>query len=104
VSAHPRSRSLPAAKAVSITTHVKRAGGSLLVTVPAPARKALGFSEGQELAVSVEDGRLVYEAVQQRRRRKYSLEDLLAQSSARARVSEATRNWLDEPAKGKELW
>ncbi|HWA20634.1 MAG TPA: AbrB/MazE/SpoVT family DNA-binding domain-containing protein [Devosia sp.] len=104
MSAHSKLRSLPAAKAVSITTHVKRAGGSLLVTVPAPARKALGFSEGQELAVSVEEGRLVYEAVQQRHRRKYSLEDLLAQSKAHAAVNEATRNWLDEPAKGKELW
>lgn len=89
---------------VVLTTTVKKAGGSLLVTVPAPARDALKLTEGQELTVRVEDGRLIYEAKPKRRRSKYTLEELLAQCNPEEPISDEVRAWLDAPPVGREIW
>lgn len=51
-----------------ITTTIKKAGGSLLMTVPAPARDALHLAEGQEMTVLVEGDRLIYEPAKPARR------------------------------------
>ena len=87
-----------------LTTTVKKAGGSLMVTVPAPLRDALRLSEGQELTVTVEGGRLVYEAKARRRRRsKYTLEELLAQCDFSQPYSEEELAWLNAPPVGREV-
>lgn len=88
------------------TTNIKKAGGSLIVTVPAAVRDALHLSEGQEMRVSVQNGRLVYEAVSPRpkRRSKYTLEELLAQCDPDAPLSEEERAWLNAEPVGRELW
>ena len=88
-----------------VTTTVKKAGGSLIVTVPAPARDALRLAEGQELSVSVEDGKLVYEAISAKRvrRSKYTLDELLAQCDFSQPYSEEEREWLDAEPVGREL-
>ncbi|HVW93664.1 MAG TPA: antitoxin [Devosia sp.] len=87
-----------------ITTSVKKSGGSLVLTVPAPARDALRLAEGQQMTVSVEDGKLVYEAAPKRRRAKYTLEQLLAQCDPDAPLTEEERNWLTAKPVGGELW
>lgn len=89
-------------------TRLKRAGGSLVVTVPASARNLLALSEGQEMDVSVEDGRVVLEPVgrptHKVRSPRYTLEELIADVEPDARTSDADHIWLDEPPKGREVW
>jgi antitoxin ChpS len=87
-----------------LTSTVRRSGGSLLVTVPASARDALQLAEGQELTVSVEAGRLIFEPAQTTvRRSKYTLDELLSQCDFSQPLSEDERLWLDEPPVGREL-
>ena len=99
-----RARSLPDRTGL-VTTTVKKSGGSLIVTVPAKARDALRLSEGQEMTVAVEDGRLVYEAkAPARQRPRYALTDLLAQCNPKAPRSEEEKSWINREPVGRELW
>jgi antitoxin ChpS len=88
-----------------VTTTVKKTGGSLVLTVPAPVRDALQLAEGQQMSVSVEDGKVIYEAMSEKRvrRSKYTLEELLAQCDFEQPYSEEERAWLDAPPVGREI-
>lgn len=83
-------------------TVLKKAGGSLVMTVPVSARDALQLTEGAALTVSIEGNRLVMEAVK-RERPRYSLEELLAQCDFELPYSDEERAWLDAPPVGREL-
>lgn len=87
-----------------LTTTVKKAGGSLMVTVPAAVRDALQLVEGQELTVRIDAGRLVYETKRRRRRPKYTLAELLAQCDVDQPYSEEEKAWLNAPPVGREIW
>lgn len=82
-------------------TKLKKAGGSLVMTVPASARKLLNLEEGQEMAVKVEGDRLVVEAAVHRPR--YTLDELMAQCDLDAPMSEQEQAWLSDPAVGREI-
>src|SRR5688500_15656787 len=41
------------------TVRLKKSGGSLVMTVPASARKRLGLTEGQDMAISVRGTKVV---------------------------------------------
>lgn len=86
-------------------TRLKKAGGSLVMTVPAPARNLLHLTEGQEMAVTVEGSRVVMEPMRETKVRppKYTLEELLAQCDFDAPYSDEERAWLDEPPMGREI-
>ncbi len=89
-------------------TRLKKAGGSLVVTMPAAARNLLHLHEGQELAISVEGSRVVMEPVSEPspvrvRRPKYTLDELLA-ATADAPLTDDERDWQDAPAAGRETW
>lgn len=91
------------------STRLKKAGGSLLVTVPAAARRMLDLKEGQELAVSVDGTKITLEPVngdrpQRVRKPRYSLDELLAQSTTEGPLSGDERDWQDGPAVGREVW
>lgn len=89
-------------------TRLKRAGGSLIVTVPASARNLLSLTEGQEVDVTVEAGRVVLEPVGRTtahvRPPRYRLADLIADADPAAMPSDDERAWQDEPPKGRETW
>ena len=85
----------------SVTT-LKKAGGSLVMTVPARARDALQLTEGQQMTVSVEGTRLVLEPSQPARPA-YTLDELLAQCDFDQPYSDEERAWLDAPPVGREL-
>ena len=87
-----------------VSTTVKRSDGSLIVTVPAKARDALHLAEGQEMKVSVEGGRLVYEVKAPTKRPHNALADLLAQCDPKAPRSDEENNWLDRKPVGRDLW
>lgn len=80
---------------------LKRAGGSLVMTVPASARTILRLEEGQEMAVKVDGERLVLEAT--RRRPHYTLDELMAQCDLDAPLSEQEQAWLDDKSVGREI-
>ncbi|WIY52261.1 AbrB/MazE/SpoVT family DNA-binding domain-containing protein [Devosia sp. YIM 151766] len=82
-------------------TRLKKAGGSLIVTVPAAARHSLLLREGQELAVSIEGDRLILQPVAKTPR--YRLEDLMGQCELDASHPDETRDWLDAPPVGREI-
>jgi antitoxin ChpS len=81
-------------------TKLKKAGGSLVMTVPASARKMLNLEEGQEMAVKVEGERLVVEAAVPRP--KYALDELMAQCDLDEPMSEHEQAWLNDSSVGRE--
>lgn len=80
---------------------LKRAGGSLVMTVPASARTILQLEEGQEMAVKVDGERLVLEPTL--RRPHYTLDELMAQCDLGAPMSEEERAWLNDAPVGREI-
>lgn len=93
-------------------TTLKRAGGSLIATVPAAARRLLGLTEGQDLAVSVEDRRVVMEIIPEPRatlaarvrRPRYTLEQLLEGTDPPSPRTDDERAWNEAEPAGRELW
>jgi antitoxin ChpS len=91
------------------TTRLKRAGGSLVVTVPASARNLLNLTEGQEMSVSVVGSTVVLEPMptarpMRVRRPKYTLDELVADANPDAGLSDEERAWQDEKPMGREVW
>lgn len=84
-------------------TTLKKAGGSLVMTVPARARDALHLTAGQELNIEIVDDALVLKPTS-RRRPKYTLEELLADCDPDAPMSDEERAWHDVAPVGRELW
>ncbi|KFC65394.1 Antitoxin PemI [Devosia sp. LC5] len=91
-------------------TSLKPAGGSLVMTVPAAVRKALGYMQGTELSVSVDDGRMIIEAVEPAkpaprvRQPKYTLDELLNHTSPDAPMTDEERAWQNAAPVGREIW
>ena len=89
---------------------LKKAGGSLVLTVPAAARNMLGLSEGQEMIVSVDGTRVIAEPVSppqirmKTRRPKYTLDELVKGCNPDLPLSEEERAWMDAQPVGNETW
>lgn len=79
---------------------LKKVGGSVMLAVPPAVLKTLGLSTDSEVGMTIENGCLIIEP---QKRPHYSLEELLAQCDPHAEISEEDRQWIDEPAAGKEL-
>ena len=81
---------------------LRRAGGSLTLTIPRALVRLLGLSEGARLGVTVEDGKLIAEpaAVD---RPQYTLEDLLAQCDPDAPLTQEDEAWLQDAPVGSEM-
>lgn len=86
----------------TLRTTLKKAGGSLVMTVPAGARDALQLVAGQELDIAVVDNTLVLRAAKPARA-KYTLEELLAECDFSIPYTEEERVWLDAEPVGREL-
>jgi antitoxin ChpS len=79
------------------------------MTVPAPARKLLHLTEGQEMAVSVEGSKVIMEPapvgeVMQTRQPKYTLDELVAGMNPDAPLTDEERAWTDALPAGREIW
>ena len=108
---HPESMRRQNAETIVLThTTLKKAGGSLVMTVPAPARHALGLAEGTEMSVAVEGSRLVLEAVAPAqadlrvRRPKYTLDELVAGMNPDAPLTAEEQEWMEAAPAGREIW
>ena len=80
-----------------------KTGGSLVMTIPASARKALSLSEGEEMNVAIEGGAIWVEPTRQERPH-YSLAELLAQCDTEKPYSDEEKRWADARPVGREIW
>ena len=82
------------------TTNLRKVGGSVMLAVPPALLDILHLQPGAKVGIAVESGRLV---VEPRQRRRYTLNELLAQCDPKARRGKAEREWLDRKPVGREL-
>jgi len=84
------------------TTNLRKVGGSVMLAVPPALLDVL--QPGARVGIAIEKGRLV---VQPRQRPRYTLNELLAQCSPKARRprrgSKGEREWLHSKPVGREL-
>lgn len=82
---------------------LRRAGGSLVLTIPKTLARALGLSEGGRIGVSIADGKLLADPSASEPPR-YRLADLVAQCDPAALLSDEDERWLgDRPAGGERI-
>jgi antitoxin ChpS len=81
---------------------LRRAGGSLTLTIPRALVRDLGLSEGARLAVTIHDGKLVAQPLGPEQPR-YTLEELLAQCDPSAPRTPEDETWLTDGAVGAEI-
>ncbi len=86
------------------TTNLRKVGGSVMLAVPPALLDILRLQPGAKVGIAIERGRLV---VEPRPRRRYTLDELLAQCDPRARRSKLSskqeREWLNSKPVGGEL-
>jgi antitoxin ChpS len=82
------------------TTNLRKVGGSVMLAVPPALLDILRLRPGAKVGIGVESGRLVVEPQQ---RRRYTLDELLAQCDPKAPRSKEEREWLDSKPVGGEL-
>jgi antitoxin ChpS len=82
------------------TTNLRKVGGSVMLAVPPALLNVLSLRPGTKVGIAVERGRLVIEA---QKRRRYTLDELLARCNPRARRSKEEREWVGGKAVGEEL-
>ena len=79
-------------------TKIQKWGNSMALRIPAVTMRAWGITEGQSVALKVEDGALVVKPAQPH----YTLTELLAQCDFSQPLSAEDREWLDAPPVGLE--
>jgi len=82
------------------STNLRKVGGSVMLAVPPALLDVLDLQAGATVGIAVEGGRLI---VEPRQRRRYTLDELLAQCNPKARRSKAERGWLDSKPVGREI-
>jgi antitoxin ChpS len=82
------------------TTNLRKVGGSVMLAVPPALLEVLDLKPGTAVGIAIEGGRLVVEPAP---RPRYTLEELLAASDFAEPLSPEDREWLDAPARGKEI-
>lgn len=82
------------------TTNLRKVGGSVMLAVPPALLDILHLQPGAKVGIAVESGRLVVEPQQ---RRRYTLDELLAQCDPKASRTKEEQEWLDSKPVGGEL-
>ena len=81
-------------------TNLRKVGGSVMLAVPPALLDILRLQPGAQVGIAVEKGRLVVEPQQ---RRRYTLNELLAQCDPKAPRGKEDQDWLDSKPVGGEL-
>lgn len=79
--------------------NLRSVGGSVMMAIPKALLDTLGLAANNRVGLTVDDGRLVVAPAPKKR---YSLDELIAQCDASAPLSAEDAAWLDEPAVGQE--
>jgi len=81
------------------STNLRKVGGSIMLAIPPALLKVLHLREGEKVDVEVNNGCLVIEPA---KRPHYTLDKLLAQCNASAKMSKDDQAWLNDKPVGKE--
>lgn len=81
---------------------LRRIGGSVGLSLPAPLVKSLAFKVGEQVEVLERDGELIVKPYVPAKRKRYTLDELLAQCDFSKRRGKTEREWLDAPRAGRE--
>jgi antitoxin ChpS len=81
------------------TSNLRKVGGSVMLAVPPAVLEMLRLGSGSTVNMVVESGRLVIEP---ELKKKYTLQELLAQCDASAPVSDEDKTWTSSAAGGEE--
>lgn len=84
------------------TATLRKVGSSVGLSLPAPLVKLLSLKLGEQVEVMARDGELVVKRYVPAARKRYTLDELLAQCDFSKRLSKAEREWLDAPRVGRE--
>ena len=71
-----------------------------MVAIPKPMLDALDLAPDASVGLSIKAGRLV---IDPKKRRRYTLDELLAQCKSSGRRSREDRDWTTSPPAGREL-
>ena len=82
------------------TTNLRKVGGSIMLAIPRALLEILHLQPGAKVGIAVESGRLV---VEPQPRRRYTLDELLAQCDPKAPRAKEEQDWLDSKPVGGEL-
>jgi antitoxin ChpS len=82
------------------TANLRKVGGSVMLAVPPAILELLDLEAGATVGITVEGERLV---IQPQNRPRYTLDELLKQCDAHARVTKKDRAWIDLAPAGREL-
>lgn len=82
------------------TTKLRKVGGSMMLAVPPALLDLLELRAGATVGVTIDDGRLI---VEPRPRRRYALDELLAECDATAGRDPDEHEWLETGPVGDEL-
>jgi antitoxin ChpS len=82
------------------TTKLRKIGGSVMLAIPPALLDILQLQPGSTVGIAVDSGRLV---VEPQPRRRYTLDELLAQCDPKAPRTKDERKWLDSEPVGGEL-
>lgn len=83
------------------TVALRQVGGSVAMVIPPVLLQALKLKVGSEVNLILEEQKLVVDPV--RKKVKYRLEDLLAQSDFESAKNAESDAWINEPSLGNEL-
>jgi len=83
------------------TTHLRKVGGSVMITLPPVLVDVLGLNIGEKVGLTLKDGQLIIKP--KKTKPKYKLDDLLAQCDHNAEFSEKEKQWLNANPVGREL-
>ncbi len=81
-------------------TNLRKVGGSIMLAVPPALLELLQLKAGSSVGVAIDGDRLVIETAP---RPRYTLAELLAQSDYSGPMPDEDRDWIDAPARGREL-
>jgi antitoxin ChpS len=79
---------------------LRKVGGSIMVAIPKPMLDALDLAPDASVGLSIKAGRLV---IDPKKRRRYTLDELLAQCKPSVRRSREDRDWTTNAPAGREL-
>jgi antitoxin ChpS len=82
------------------TSNLRKVGGSVMLVIPPAILDMLQLRPGATVALVVDGGRLI---VEPQLRRRYTLDELLAQCDHSAGSVREDREWLDARPVGREL-
>lgn len=82
------------------TTNLRRVGGSVMMAVPPAVLDLLDLKPGSAVGMDVDGGRLI---IRPKRKPRYTLDELLARSGRKKRLSRKDREWIHLAPAGNEL-